>query len=331
MVNHDLIVEIESRFQRGQRKDDIKKELVKNGWVEKEVDDAIAYLQRLALKEIPIVASIIIWWEKFEEKVMTISPRTALLLLCGLAVLVILIGVGLYIVVDPSGTRVASRDEQRRLALGQLKAALTSYYEKNNIYPARLTSLAPDYMSSVPRDPGSGKEYQYKLLDEGGYELCIPFELTDLQCVTVSGISQNTQAPLTEMTVPSVSVPSTSHFVISGLLFTDINNDKVQQSGEAGVGSEVVYVADDTGKEVCKKITNSSGAFICEVTNPGAYFVFLDEKTKRNVLGAHPQKVMLPPAENPTATSVQVALRVSAESPGVMAPSGPVTSRSPSQ
>jgi hypothetical protein len=312
MVNEELIFEIESRLQRGERKKDIKTNLIKNGWVEKEVDDAMVYLQLLALKEIPVIASVIKLWEGFEEKVTTLSARTAILLLGGLALLVILLGVGLYFIVDPLGSRTEARDEQRQVDFAKLKGALVNYYSKNTVYPARLTYLVPEYIQSVPKDP-TGREYQYKLLDAGGYELCIPFELKEVQCVS-SETSQNTQESVVETAIPPVNIPNSPTFIINGLVYTDANNDKFQQKDEPGIGSEIVYVADETGKEVCKKITDSKGSFMCAVEKSGAYYVFLDKKTTLKVLGAHPQRITVPPVENPTATSVNVMLRASASS-----------------
>jgi hypothetical protein len=65
---------------------------------------------------------------------------------------------------------VAARNEtERRMAL--VAIALERFRLRNGEYPAGLDSLAPEYFSSVPLDPMSGRGFGYQLKTDGSFIL----------------------------------------------------------------------------------------------------------------------------------------------------------------
>lgn len=62
-----------------------------------------------------------------------------------------------------NGARKKGRDARRLSDVKQLQTALELYYDNQSApgYPSALSSLATDYIASVPTDPGTGSAYTY--------------------------------------------------------------------------------------------------------------------------------------------------------------------------
>lgn len=63
-----------------------------------------------------------------------------------------------------SSSRIKSRDARRVADIKQLQVALELYYDAKTAYPATLTSLVPNYIASVPKDPSTNVVYAYALV-----------------------------------------------------------------------------------------------------------------------------------------------------------------------
>ncbi|HZS43030.1 MAG TPA: type II secretion system protein [Candidatus Paceibacterota bacterium] len=74
-----------------------------------------------------------------------------------LLVVIAIIGLLSTIVLSNIATaRAKARDTQRISDIRQLRTALQLYYESNNqSYPLTLSSLAPTYIGSIPKDPSN--------------------------------------------------------------------------------------------------------------------------------------------------------------------------------
>lgn len=84
-----------------------------------------------------------------------------------LLIVIVIIGI-LAVLIIPnlaSGPQRA-RDSQRKSDLRNVKTALETYYNDNNVYPGGdfaglATPLTPNYMKSLPQDPKAGQAYTY--------------------------------------------------------------------------------------------------------------------------------------------------------------------------
>jgi prepilin-type N-terminal cleavage/methylation domain-containing protein len=75
-------------------------------------------------------------------------------------------------------SRQKSRDATRLSDIKQLQLALEVYFSSgNHQYPAALSSLAPSYIPSVPRDPKTGNSYLYGQSASTSYHLGSVLEL----------------------------------------------------------------------------------------------------------------------------------------------------------
>ncbi len=75
---------------------------------------------------------------------------------------------------DKTADEAAVYDDQRKNDIESIKSALLVYSNKNiagtqtYVFPAAdkyKTALVPDYMSAIPKDPQTNKEYEYKVSD----------------------------------------------------------------------------------------------------------------------------------------------------------------------
>lgn len=203
MVSEELIPIIQEKFSKGQRRADIKEDLLYAGYLEKDIDDTIAHIQHTVLKQLPVIASIYKIIDDFESKTNLATPKmTALLMIVCVICLVVLAG-GMYFIFDPLGTRSAARDTQRSTDEAVLQKAITAYYQKNYRYPDSLNNLVPEFLQSLPHDPGSGAEYSYKPVDvNNNYQLCITYEDQLPQCVSAMPISNDIPLIPTATPVP---------------------------------------------------------------------------------------------------------------------------------
>lgn len=64
------------------------------------------------------------------------------------------------------------QDETRKRDLNNIKSKLEAFYQAKGFYPSSLTNLTPTYLSRVPLDPETNREYYYLCqLDQRGYIL----------------------------------------------------------------------------------------------------------------------------------------------------------------
>lgn len=63
------------------------------------------------------------------------------------------------------GANIEARDSRRISDLSQLRTQLEHYDTKNGKYPTALSSLVPDYIKSVPKDPSTKADYSYGVND----------------------------------------------------------------------------------------------------------------------------------------------------------------------
>lgn len=71
-----------------------------------------------------------------------------------LLVVIAVIGILASVVIaNVSSARIKARDARRVGDLAAIQTALSLYYDKNNVYPADIANLAPDYTQSIPKDP----------------------------------------------------------------------------------------------------------------------------------------------------------------------------------
>lgn len=103
---------------------------------------------------------------------------TLIELLVVIAIIGILIAVG-----SISYTRAVqlSRDSRRKTDLEQLRQALETYRSENASYPddGSLSSLAPDFITTIPTDPKAGTPgfaYTYDRTTATTYSLCAELE-----------------------------------------------------------------------------------------------------------------------------------------------------------
>lgn len=74
--------------------------------------------------------------------------------------------------------RVRERDMQRMLDLEKIQQALQVYNDAKKRYPDTLGALVPEYAAVLPKDPATGKNYQYKR-SAAGYMLSAQFEYAE--------------------------------------------------------------------------------------------------------------------------------------------------------
>lgn len=190
MVTQELLDNIAERYRLGQKRAEIKEVLMAEGWEDIDIDQAIGQLQRAGLQQIPVVSKVMHVFNEIDEKTSRLPPRMILTALLFCLLLVVAVGAILFFAFDPLGTRAGQRDEQRKTAFIQLRTALSKYGNEKKKYPQSLQELVPAYVSALPIDPKTGKQYEYILHKEtNNYQLCISFELQTPQCVASSDTS----------------------------------------------------------------------------------------------------------------------------------------------
>lgn len=79
------------------------------------------------------------------------------------------------------------QDETRKRDLNNIKSKLEAFYQTKGFYPSSLINLTPTYLSRVPLDPQTNREYYYLCqLDQRGYIL-----RTDLSDASVIELENN--------------------------------------------------------------------------------------------------------------------------------------------
>ena len=208
MQNSELIASIKDRFAHGQRRFEIKEALMQEGWKEQEIDDAISYIQHEALRQLPGLAPIYRLIDSFNQKHILTTPRVTAVILIGSILVLFIIAITFYFLFDPMGNNAKERDVQRETDVAKLRQAIENYYQKNRDYPNNLSQLLPEFLNSLPKDPSTGKDYQYKTLDNGtNYQLCASYEVQSVSCINGSP---------KQFTIPNVTTPTpTSYLQVS--------------------------------------------------------------------------------------------------------------------
>lgn len=212
MGNEALTAAITERFQRGQRRAEIRDALIKEGWQEQDIDDAIALIQKEAIKQIPGFSHFFNWFDNPQTKSTLSSPKMTAFILAGCSIFLVGLLVVLYFTFDPFNTHAGQRDKQREADLGTLRTAMAKYFGEHATYPSDLSSLSPDVLEAVPRDPGTGADYKYTVLENGkNFELCINFETDSVPCIYAKPLqSEIPQVPATNSQdfIPQATSPA---------------------------------------------------------------------------------------------------------------------------
>ena len=211
MVTSELISQVKEKFLHGQRRNEIKEDLIDEGYEEKDVDAAIAKIQHDSIKQLPGISWVYRHLEHFESKSSAASLRTTIILMAVCIAFLILVAGALYLFFDPLGTRSNSRDVKRQADETIIQNGLSAYFQKNNRYPNTLDELVPNSLSDIPRDPKTGAEYSYQpMYNMSNYKLCIAFEQQEEQCVNAAPVVSVIPVIPTETPVPSFIPQSAS-------------------------------------------------------------------------------------------------------------------------
>jgi hypothetical protein len=211
MVINELIEEIQERFRTGQRRNEIKEDLIELGYEEDDIEDTIAKIQRDAIKQLPGISWIYQRIEHFESKPNAASPQTTVLLMIACFAFLVVLAGAFYFFIDPLGTRTGGRDVKRQSDAIIIQNGLGQYFQKNDRYPETLDDMVPGSLSDVPHDPQTGKEYSYQPLDNNrNFKLCIDFEQQQQECVGATSDESTIPTVPTDTPIPSFVPQSTS-------------------------------------------------------------------------------------------------------------------------
>ena|SRR5258708_40224357 len=111
------------------------------------------------------------------------NPQMTLKIAIGAIVVAIIYFGFTFILLHPTGLNPENRDVQRASALSVISNGLNQYYNANKSYPSSLDKLVPKYMSSDPIEPKTQKPYDYSLLKNGDFKLCINYETQVPICI----------------------------------------------------------------------------------------------------------------------------------------------------
>ncbi|MGH7203133.1 MAG: hypothetical protein ACREHC_01675 [Candidatus Levyibacteriota bacterium] len=184
MGNDDLITTIKERFRQGESGVVIRKDLTLQGHTDQEIDKAIRSIQHEAIKQLPVFSHFFRWFENPQIHAKLNTPRMTALILAGCIAVVLVLLSAFLLLFDPFNLQAAQRDKQRGIDLELLKDGLAHYYTLHSRYPSALVNLTPDILQNLPKDPSSGKAYDYASMDNGdNFQLCITFEAKSVPCI----------------------------------------------------------------------------------------------------------------------------------------------------
>jgi hypothetical protein len=84
---------------------------------------------------------------------------------------------GIYVLGSPLEERARRIDERRVQDLSGIAQAIDVYWTRQSGLPASLDQLRTETGANVRvNDPGTRAPYEYRLMEEGKYELCASFE-----------------------------------------------------------------------------------------------------------------------------------------------------------
>jgi hypothetical protein len=98
-----------------------------------------------------------------------------------IAIVVITIIAGFFVVGSPKEERLHRSDEQRVSDLSFIQSEITNFWQNKERLPQNLDELTNEIRGvKAPRDPETDVEYEYRIIDEENliFELCAIFSLS---------------------------------------------------------------------------------------------------------------------------------------------------------
>jgi hypothetical protein len=291
MVNEELIENIKTRFQQGERATEIREALLNEGWSDGDISAAFSHIRHEALLHIPIYAKIHNWMSSVDKKTAELPTRTIVQIFIGIALIFIGTVAALYYFLDPMGVRMSERDSVREESAIELRLALEKYYKENNkTYPSSTKQLVPKYLTTDLVDPKTGAAYEYRILNGMHYEFCIQFEIQVVRCVTSDNSSSIPTTSQEQIVTPLVQV----QYAINGQIYYDVDKNGDRNDAEDVPTQVPVKITDATGAVLCETKTDSSGIFNCNVSGKGQYIVTLTVPSGYASAMGNPIQVNLP-------------------------------------
>jgi hypothetical protein len=176
MISQDLVSAVNDHLSLGESPDEVKEFLLSEGWAESAIDSV--FEDKLKSKE-PSVWERMPFYQSFlrmDAKSAEFPGRVIFGISVGLIFLLAVSSFILFKITDPFNLNGVSRDAERDSMYTQLQSGLKRYYHDNNMYPASLGDLVPNYIKYVPLDPRSNKPYGYRAAGKNNFKLCIYFE-----------------------------------------------------------------------------------------------------------------------------------------------------------
>lgn len=309
MASQDLVDSIEQRISSGETKEDILQALLSEGWEHEEIEAAFANLpsKQPSSQVSSLLAPL---WSSWDAKTASFPPSVVMAIFGLLACTVLVFAVLLYNFLDPLGARAAARDLSRDQEFLQTQKALQKYSDARGSYPDSLAALIPNFLTTLPLDPSTGKPLSYHLLDDQvNYELCVNFETRPYQCVSSNTSSIIPTIYPSDSPVSNLPTISPSGFSISGKVFIDYNENGVQDSGEPSFSDATLAITASSGDIVCSPKTDSFGLFGCAIADGGSYVVTLHIPVRYRITVSNPQSVVLS-NDDPSKVSVSTLFGV---------------------
>lgn len=136
-------------------------------------------LKALTAIGIAVVISSFYFYDIRREKVDQKDRVFAVYLYGTLTIIIAAFIASLFTVESPKEARRVKADENITRDLYHIRSAINRYYRENEKLPEKLTDLS-EVMRFITNeeitDETSGKEYEYRILDEKRYELCAEFQ-----------------------------------------------------------------------------------------------------------------------------------------------------------
>jgi hypothetical protein len=99
----------------------------------------------------------------------------------GIALVVVAVVAGLFIIGSPAEERARRLDETRLSNLQRIRYAVDAYSKSHARLPGTLAELLQDPATgAVTRDPITRQEYGYRALSERAYQVCADFDRESL-------------------------------------------------------------------------------------------------------------------------------------------------------
>jgi prepilin-type N-terminal cleavage/methylation domain-containing protein len=90
-----------------------------------------------------------------------------------LLVVIAIIGIlASIIIANLTASKAKGRDAKRIADIRTIQLSLEQYYNDNSVYPPNLTTLSPNYLSVIPKDPITNLNYIYSTYNASGSANC---------------------------------------------------------------------------------------------------------------------------------------------------------------